>query len=74
MRVQLDSFEDEGWAVLLLYPDGRRSFDVPRELLPQDVAPGDVLSLGFEHDRDETERIARENRRLMDELLGRDER
>ncbi len=74
MRVQLDRFEDGGWAVLLCYPDGRRSFDVPRELLPHDVAPGDVLTLGFEHDRDETGRLKEENRRLLDELLGKDER
>src|ERR671933_536796 len=29
MRVQIDRFEDNGWAVLLLHPDGRRSFEEP---------------------------------------------
>lgn len=66
----MDRFEDGGWAVLLLFPDGRRSFDVPREMLPDDASPGDVFEVCFERDVRETERIAEENRRLMDELLG----
>ena len=70
MRVQIDRFEDNGWVVLLLYPDGARSFDAPRELLPEGAAPGDVFEARFERDLAETERLARENRRLMDELLG----
>ena len=70
MRVQIDRFEDNGWAVLLLYPDCRRSFDAPRELLPAGASPGDVFEVRFEPDRAETERLAEENRRLMDELLG----
>jgi hypothetical protein len=74
VRVQVDRFEDNGWTVLLLYPDGKRSFDAPRELLPPGASPGDVLEVRFEHDRAETERLAGENRRLLDELLGRDER
>ena len=70
MRVQIDRFEDNGWAVLLPYPEGRRSFDVPREFLPEDVSAGDVFDVRFEFDRDETLLIAEENRRLLDELLG----
>jgi hypothetical protein len=30
VRVQLDRFEDDGWA--LLYPDGVRGFDAPHEI------------------------------------------
>jgi hypothetical protein len=70
MRVQIDRFEDDGWAVLLLYPDGKRSFDAPRELLPEGASPGEVFEVRFEHDRAETGRLAEDNRRLMDELLG----
>jgi len=70
MRVQIDRFEDNGWAVLLLYPDGRLSFDVPRELLPEEVSAGDVFEVHFEYDEEETVRVAEENRRLLDELLG----
>ena len=70
MRVQIDRFEDNGWAVLLLYPDGRRSFEVPRALLPEGVSAGDVFEVRFEYDREETFRIAEANRRLLDDLLG----
>lgn len=73
MRVQIDRFEDNGWAVLLLFPDGRRSFDAPREMLPEGAAPGDVFDVRFEPDREAGKRFAEENRRLMDDLLGRDE-
>ncbi len=71
MRVQLDRFEDRGMAVLLLYPEGRESFDVPRELLPEDARAGDVFELSFARDRRETERAAAENKGLLDELLRR---
>lgn len=73
MRVQLDRFEDNGWAVLLPYPAGDRTFDVPREALPAGATPGDVFTLRFEPEPDETARLAGENRRLMDELLRRGE-
>ena len=72
MRVQLDRFEDNGMAVLLLYPDGKQSFDVSRELLSQDSRAADVFEVSFVRDRQETRRIA-ENKSLLDELLGRDE-
>ncbi len=72
MRVQLDRFEDNGWAVLMPYPAGDKTFDVPREALPEGAAPGDVLTWRFEPEPEETARLAGENRRLMDELLGRD--
>lgn len=71
MRVQIDRFEDNGWAVLLAYPAGRRSFEVPREMLPEGAASGDVFDVRLYRDRAETERLAEENRRLMDDLLGR---
>ena len=70
MRVQIDGFEDNGWAVLLLDPDGPRSFDAPRELLPEGAAPGGVFEARFERDLAETERPARENRRLLNEPPG----
>ena len=73
MRVQLDRFEDNGMAVLLLYQDGKQSFDGPRELLPEDSRAADVFEVSFVRDRQETSRIAAENKSLLDELLGRDE-
>ena len=56
--------------MLLAYPDGRRGFGVPRELLPEEVSAGDVFEVRFEYDRDETLRMAEENKRLLDDLLG----
>jgi hypothetical protein len=72
MHVQVNRFEDNEMAVLLVYPEGKRSFGVPRKLLPQETKPGDVFEVSFVHDRRETERMADENKRLMGELLGRD--
>ncbi|MDP9457240.1 MAG: DUF3006 domain-containing protein [Actinomycetota bacterium] len=60
-------------AVLVVYPEGRRTFDVPRELLPEGCGIGDVFEVRFVRDEGEAERAAAENRRLMDELLGRGE-
>ncbi len=59
-------------AVLLLFPEEQRSIDVPRELLPQGTREGDILEVSFAHDREETERLAAENKSLLDDLLGRD--
>ncbi len=73
MQVQIDSFEDDGMAVLVCYPEGRRAFDVPRELLPEGCGVGDVFEVRFVKDEDETQRASAETRRLMDYLLGRGE-
>ena len=70
MRVQIDRFEDGGWVVVLPYPNGRNGFDVPRDFLPDDASVGDVFDVRVEHDRGETERLAEENRRLLDGLAG----
>ena len=73
MQVQVDSFEDDGMAVLIVYPDGRKTFDVPRELLPEGCRTGDVFEVRFARDEDETDRSAAENRRLMGDVLGYEE-
>lgn len=43
--------EDNGIAMLPLYPEGRRTLDVPRELLPREVQPGDVSEVSFAHNQ-----------------------
>lgn len=73
MRVQIDRFEDGGWTVVSIYPEGKKTFDVPRGTLPEDASPGDVFDVRFERNEEETEKNSAENRKLMDELLGRDE-
>ena len=65
MHVEIDSFEDNGWAVLLPYPGDGRSFKSPRELLHEAVPAKDVCEARVEHDRGETGRIVRENRRPL---------
>ncbi len=73
MRVQVDNFQDNEMAVLLLYPEGQRSFDVSRrEILLREARPGDVFEVSFVHDLQETKRMAAENKRLLNELLERD--
>ena len=71
--MQLNRFEDNGIAVLLLYPEGRQSFDMPRELLPEDARAGNALEVRFARDREETKRIVAENKRLLDDLLERED-
>lgn len=73
MRVQIDRFEDGRWIVVSIYPEGLSTFDVPREFLPEDASVGDVFDITFERNEDETKKTASENRKLMGELLGRDE-
>jgi hypothetical protein len=73
MRVQIARFQDDGWAVLLLYPEGARSFDASRELSPEGAAPEDVFERASSGIRRRPSGLARENRRLMDELLGGEE-
>lgn len=73
VRVQVDRFEDGGWAVVSIYPEGKKTFDVPREALPEDASAGDVFDVGFERNEEETRRSASENEKILDELLKRGE-
>ena len=68
--MQIDRFEDRGWVVVLPYPDGRKSFDVPRAFFPEGASAGDVFDVRVELDPAETARLAEENRRLLDGLAG----
>jgi Protein of unknown function (DUF3006) len=73
MRVQLNRFEDNVMVVLLANLEGWQSFDMPRELLPEDAWAGDAFDARFARDREETERMAVENKRLLDDLLERED-
>ena len=46
---------------------------MPRELLPEDARAGDALEVRFARDREETKQIATENKRLLDDLLERED-
>lgn len=52
------------------YPDGRKSLDVPRRFFPEGASVGDVFEVRVDFDAGETERLAEENRRLLDGLAG----
>lgn len=58
---------------MLIFPDGKRSFDAPREMLPEGASPGDVFDVSCEPVPQETERLADENQRLLDSLMNKDE-
>ncbi|WP_273843259.1 DUF3006 domain-containing protein [Rubrobacter calidifluminis] len=73
MRVQIDRFEDGGWAVLVPYPRSGVTFDVPREMIPPGCSAGDVLVARFIPDEAESRRAEEEGRALMNRLLGRGE-
>ena len=47
--------EDNGIAMLPLYPEGRRTLDVPRGLLPREAQPGAVSGMSFAHNQQATE-------------------
>ena len=72
MRLQVDRVEDSGMAILLLYPEGRQSIGVPRELLPKDARAGEVLEAGFAYAPLASARPLHRHKRLLDDLLGRD--
>jgi hypothetical protein len=73
MRVQLNRFEDNVMVVLLANLEGWQSFDMPRELLPEDARAGDAFDARFARDREKIERMAVENKRLLDDLLERED-
>ncbi len=57
-----------------MYPEGKKTFDVPREALPEEASPGDIFDVRFKRNEEETKKNAAENEGLLNELLGRDER
>lgn len=58
----IDRFEEE-FAVIEF--EGRFTFDLPRSLLPEDAAEGDVLRMGISIDKAETKR----RKELADAML-----
>ncbi len=50
---------------MLPYPGDGRSFKVPHVMLKEALPAKDVCEARFEHDRGETERIVREDRRSL---------
>lgn len=72
MPVQLSFDRFEGKLAVLASEDGA-SIDVPREWLPADAKPGDVLSVAFERDAAATARLAAETREIQAEMKAADD-
>lgn len=61
----IDRFEED-WAVLEYNDD---TFDVPRELLPDEAKEGDVLKISFEIDKNKTLERQNKIKDLEDDLF-----
>ena len=68
-RLIIDRFEGE-WAIIE-YEAGK-TFSVPTMLLPKEVKEGDVLTLQFTIDKEETRQQRKRIRGLLDELRSED--
>ncbi len=61
----IDRFEGE-WAVIEL---GRKTFKIPRLLLPGESKEGDVVNIDVSIDKETTEKLKRETENLADNLF-----
>ena len=71
-RLSFDRFEGKGKQIAVLVTDDGATLNVPKSLLPAGAKPGDVLTLALELDAGATATLAKETRRVQDELSKRD--
>ena len=71
-RLSFDRFEGKGKQIAVLVADDGATLNVPKSLLPSGAKPGDVLSLALELDAGATAALAKETRRVQDDLSKRD--
>ena len=67
-RLSFDRFEGKGKQLAVLIDDDGAILNVPRSLLPPGAKPGDVLTLTLELDPATTAKLAKETRRVQDDL------
>jgi len=67
MKITLSFDRWEGRFAILLADEGQQ-IDFPRELLPKEAKPGDVLSLAIDVDREATEALKKDTKELQDRL------
>ncbi len=67
MKTTLSFDRWEGRFAVLLADEGQQ-IDFPKELLPKEAKPGDVLSLAIDVDREATEALKKDTRELQDRL------
>jgi Protein of unknown function (DUF3006) len=71
-RLSFDRFEGKGKQIAVLVADDGATVNVPKSLLPSGARPGDVLTLTLELDALATAKLARETRKVQDDLSKRD--
>jgi hypothetical protein len=71
-RLSLDRFEGKDKEIAVVVTDDGASINLPKTLLPADAKPGDVLTFSLEIDAGATESLAKETRKLQDELKSTD--
>ena len=67
MKTTLSFDRWEGRFAVLLTDEGQQ-IDFPKELLPKEAKPGDVLSLAIDVDREATEALKKDTKELQDRL------
>jgi len=61
----IDRFEGK-WAVI---HHNRETFNLPKELLPEDALEGDIITIDVNVDKANTKKAQDEVRKLMDSLM-----
>ncbi len=67
MKTTLSFDRYEGRFAVLLTDEGQQ-IDFPKDLLPKEARPGDMLSLAIDVDRDSTEALKKDTKELQDRL------
>ena len=67
MKLTLSFDRVEGRFGVLVTDDGQQ-IDFPKELLPKEAKPGDMLSFNIDVDHEATERLKGKTKALLDEL------
>jgi hypothetical protein len=71
-RLSFDRFEGKGKLIAVLVADDGTTLNVPKSLLPAGARPGDVFNLTLELDPGASAELAKETRRVQDDLSKRD--
>ena len=67
MKTTLSFDRYEGRFAVLLTDEGQQ-IDFPKELLPKEAKPGDMLSFAIDVDREATEALKKDTKELQDRL------
>jgi hypothetical protein len=67
MKTTLSFDRCEGRLAVLLTDEGQQ-IDFPKELLPKEARPGDMLSFAIDVDREATEALKKDTKELQDRL------